>query len=111
MGKKLNHRVKQKPSQEETGSESDVGVGSGLSPGSASGQAHMEIPVASDGRVGSALRAAWCRGQAQHGVSGLGDREALPSMAGSPEGALHWSQSWQRGDVLVQTRLCGLEEL
>lgn len=35
MGEKLNHRVKQKPSQEETGSESDVGVGSGLSPGSA----------------------------------------------------------------------------
>lgn len=56
------------------------------------------------------VMAGWARPQgclvpagagAQHGVS---DREALPSTPSSPEGSLHWSQSWQWGDAL---RSCG----
>lgn len=60
MGEELNHRVKQKPSQRETGKVSRGGGGSGQSL-SRPWLAHIDIPVASDGRVGSALRAPWCQ--------------------------------------------------
>lgn len=87
-------RVQQKLSQTETGSKSDVGVASGQSPGSAPGQAHMDIPVASDGRVGSALRAAWCRQgwKPSMGSQAWEDRKALPTTPRCPEGSLHWTQ-------------------
>lgn len=80
----------------------------------------MEIPVASDGRVGSALRAAWCHrvrgggGGTQHGVSCLGRQ-------GGP--ALHATFSVLRkapstgvrarkgGDAPMQTGLWSLEKL
>lgn len=53
--------------------------------------AHMDIPVASDGRVGSALRAPWCQwGGAQHGVSGQGGRRACPPHFESSRDSLPW---------------------
>lgn len=79
-GRETQSRSRTEAEQEETGSKSDVGVGSGLSPGSASGQAHMEIPVASDGRVGSALRVAWCLCglRPSMGSQALGTRRPCP---------------------------------
>lgn len=60
-----------------------------------------EIPVASDGRVGSGLRAIGVLWPSMVSLAwkGSGGPASVPS---SPEGALHWSQSQHRGHAVVQ---------
>lgn len=73
-----------------------------------------EIPVASDGRVGSGLRAIGMLWPSMVSLAweGSGSPASMPS---SPEGAFYWSQSQHRGDAVVQTglgapRCCGVAE-